>query len=93
MKDSIYMIIGMDTSDGTKVNWGYWFSLEEAEKRVLNNTTDLYEGCYDTIVIERVYPGIVPNTLEWFYKWNKENECYEPIPIPAECIHNGDYFM
>lgn len=93
MKDSIYMIIGMDTSDGAKIRWGYYPSLEEAEKVVFNNYTDIYETCYDIVIIERICPGIIPITMDWFYKWNKENECYERISTPIECLHQGNYFM
>lgn len=82
----IYMITGYELHGnklGDKVNWGFYYSFEEAEKIVLNNWTDLYEGCYNIMIIEELLPGIINNSKKIsFYQWNNNFKCYEFINRP-----------
>ncbi len=51
--------------------WGWFTDYETAEKSVLENWGDIYEGCYNYAVIEKVPEGTVTNAPEeehWF-KW------------------------
>lgn len=90
----IYMIIGLDPIDGDKVNWGYEYSYEEAERIILNNITDIHENCYEYTVIEKIYPGIVSDCIEWFFKWDKKDKRYKPIErTPEEYEHHTCFFM
>lgn len=91
----IYMIIGLDPIDNDKVVWGYKNSYEEAEYIVLNNITDIHENCYDYTIIEEVYPGVAPDgCIEWFFKWDKKSQCYQPAgKTPEEYEHHTCFFM
>lgn len=92
----IYMITGYELYNGEigdKVNWGFYYSFEEAEEVVVNNWTDLYEGCYNIMIIEELLPGITNNFEETsFYCWNKEFQCYELIDRPKEFEHICCFF-
>jgi len=57
---------------------GFFFSLEDAEDEVVNNTYDICEeGYYSHCVIEEVKPGIYffPRN-EFWYKWDYKTESY-----------------
>jgi len=63
---------------------GYYFTLDEAIDRVLNNALDINEnGYYPYAVIETISPGIYsfPREELWF-KWNHDKEQYEECPKP-----------
>lgn len=92
----IYMVIGYDINDDDKVNWGYYPDFERAEMAVTNNIADLHEGCYDYMIIEKIFPGIVADTCDWFYKWNDSTGRYEEIyddEIPECFTHRCSFFM
>lgn len=56
--------------------WGWFISFREAEKSVLENWGDIYEGEYSTALIEEVPEGSVINlpTREYWYQWEGTEE-------------------
>ena len=99
----IYLITTFEKMNG-KCEYGYldvgdrrsvgWFpTFKGAERRVKNNTGDLWETCYDYAVIERIpfglYPEIGdPNTERWYYKYNVETNKYELMDeVPKDFAH------
>ena len=53
--------------------WGWYKSLEEAQKCVEENWCDIYEGEYTHAVIERISEGVLhaaDTPDEWWYKWH-----------------------
>lgn len=77
--------------------WGWYSSLEEAQKCVLENHCDIYEGDYNYAVIEEVKEGVLHGLAcpkEWWYKWKGswENGSYKPWKKPKE-YDNVIFFM
>jgi hypothetical protein len=68
--------------------WGYYRIYDNAVDVVLNNRTDINEGIYNYCVIEEIGEGLAsyPKT-RWFYKFNKNDNKYEPIEDPEEVKH------
>jgi hypothetical protein len=50
---------------------------------IKHNSCDIHETEYTYIVMEKVWPGIYPNSqvIQWF-KWNPETKNYEEIEDP-----------
>ena len=89
----IYMIIGYEYLD-EKVNWGYYYSFEEAEQAVLNNVTDLHKDYYNLMLIEEIYPGLVGRCENvYFYEWDSKNKKYVGIDRPESFAHICNFFM
>lgn len=93
----IYMITGYELYNGKrgdKVSWGFYYSFEDAENVVASNCTDLYEGCYNIMIIEELFPGIIAGNFDKvsFYKWNEKSQCYEHIERPKEFEHICCFF-
>jgi hypothetical protein len=69
-----------------------WFpTLKLAEKCVVNNYGDICEFTNNFCVIEEVESGIYNcNQKEYWYKWNKEKEKYQPCQKPEcyRCVIN-----
>ena len=76
-------------SPGKSRTVGWFPNLEMAKQSVLNNTGDIYEGCYIYCVIVEVGPGIYPfpPKSETWYRWDKEE--YGEIEKPIEHIRNN----
>lgn len=63
--------------------FGYFSTLEEAEKTVLNNCCDIWEAIHEYVVIEKIEDGIHQFDLSpTWYKWNLEKEEYEKVNRP-----------
>ena len=71
---------------GCQRTWGYYPKYEMAATTLYENKTDLYEGCYEYAVIEKIGYGIaaIAEERQWF-KWNKEKCGYFEIEEP-ECV-------
>lgn len=62
---------------------GYFSSFKDAENVVINNITDLYESCFNYVVIENIREGLYQYDLfpHW-YLYNKETGKYEETSEP-----------
>lgn len=89
----IYMIIGYDSYEDSKVNWGYYYSYKEAEQAVLNNVADIFEGCYDYTIIEEIYPGVTSECIEHYFKWSYSDKGYKRIDDPKALVRKNISFM
>lgn len=84
----IYTVTGIEGFDnegtcGALRCFGYYNSLERAERAVVNNACDMWEYLYDYAVIEKVEEGVFPLSFErWFYKFNAREGKFERIPEP-----------
>lgn len=74
----MYFISTIDTVDDDTRCVGYFSSFADAEKVVLNNICDIWETCYDLVVIEHIQEGLYQYDphAKW-YKWNTDK--YERI--------------
>jgi len=64
---------------------GWFKTLEEAEKRVINNMCDIWEYCYDFADIEETVDGFYPNVIHHWYKFDESTRKYVKLPeMPAE---------
>lgn len=89
----IYLITGINPANyprNRQRTWMWWSELETAQKAVKENWSDLYEGEYEYVVIEK-YPeghscGIaaLDGQTEWWYKWEGtwDDGHYESIEKP-----------
>jgi hypothetical protein len=75
--------------------FGYFSSLERAQKAVKNNENDLEECLYNYLIIEKIRSGLNPFTDgekdEWWYKWDDSLNKWVWIseaPNFASCICN-----
>jgi hypothetical protein len=77
---------------------GWFKDFNEAEKAVLNNTTDLYETCHNYAVIETLPPGIKKIPLQkTFYKIkppvyqeNEKHDTYDPTKFKYQLMDEED---
>ena len=71
---------------GCQRTWGYHPEYEWAVNALHENVTDMYEGCYEYAVIEKIGCGIcaISEKRQWF-KWDKEKRGYFEIEEP-ECV-------
>lgn len=70
---------------------GVFESLELAEKTLQEYPSNIYEYYYSYVVIEEVRLNCVdscvfPNGENW-YKWNREEQCYQKIKKPDHLKH------
>lgn len=66
------------------------YTFEEAEEVVKNNMCDIWERCYNYAVIEEIDCSLYPYPyMRKFYKYNIENNTYEPIKAPESIEHIG----
>jgi len=72
---------------------GFYPGIEDAVNCILENWGDIYEnGHYNHAVIEEVKPGIYAYPrLEWWYKWDKNEESpgYYLIPKKPKSLENS----
>ena len=62
---------------------GYFSSFEDAENVVINNITDLYESCFNYVVIENIPEGLYKTDLNpHWYKYNSETDKYDKTTEP-----------
>lgn len=84
------------TEDGEIINdcRGYFKSFSEAEDVVINNKTDLWETCFEYIVIEEIPEGLYqsPLLVSW-YKYNKELNKYERVNQPKFASHLSGFAL
>lgn len=73
----MFFITTIDTRNNDKRCVGYYSTFENAETAVLNNACDIWETCYDYVVIENVDEGLYQydQNAVW-YKWNDLDEKY-----------------
>lgn len=76
----MYFITTIDSKDDDMRCVGYFKTFEQAEYAVFHNTCDIWETCYDYVVIENIKEGLYEYdyNAQW-YKWNNTNEEYERI--------------
>ena len=74
----MYFITTIDTMENDTRCVGYFKTFEEAENVVLNNICDIWETCYDYVVIENIKDGIYryDDNPKW-YTWNYDEQKYE----------------
>lgn len=62
--------------------FGYYKEKENAISAVKSNMLDMWETCYNYIVIEEIGEGVHPlSSIVGWFKYNKEKNEYEPIKI------------
>lgn len=67
---------------------GFFTTLNRAKVSVEHNCGDIWEGCYDYAIIEKVEEGLYGTTHErWFYKYNKAADGYVRIEEPEGFKH------
>ena len=73
---------------GDKRTWGYYADKDTATQALHENWTDMWEGCYDYALIEKLGQGICPNCTErqWF-KFERERNGYFEIEEPEYVKH------
>ena len=76
----MYFVTTVDTSIDDTRCVGYFKTFKEAEDIVLNNTCDIWETCYDLVIIENIPEGLYQYDLDakW-YKWNDKDKQYEKL--------------
>lgn len=68
--------------------WGFYDNFNDADQAIRGNFTDMWETIYDFAVIEEYLPGISGyNFNREFYKYNINEDIYEPIDEPEELKH------
>jgi hypothetical protein len=74
--------------------FGFFTSFEKADSVVRGNQTDLWERLYDYAIIEEYDEGLYGwTTYREFYKYNIEEDIYEPIDEPNEVKHYAGFAM
>jgi len=74
--------------------WGFYDNFDDADQAIRGNFTDMWETIYDFAVIEEYLPGISGyNFNRWFYKYNIEQDIYEPIDEPLGLKHYVGFAM
>ena len=73
---------------GDQRTWGYYPTFEQAHSAVVNNVTDIQEGCYGYALIEHIDPGICSyaEQIQW-YKWDEVNKLFVEIDQPKTMKH------
>jgi hypothetical protein len=87
----IFFVTALHRKEGRHRCWGWYQKVEDAERAVLENHTDIFEmGYYDTAVIEEYPEGVLSIPLDdrrWYastYSYVR-NECLvQRIPEPVE---------
>jgi len=93
MKRRTYLVTQIQIDEKDPKNDGKEFyalfhNLKEAQRFVKNNTTDIWETCFNYVCIEGVEDCVLPTldegiTYRQFYKYNKEygkfEECEPPL--------------
>ncbi len=67
---TIYTITTIRPPHDTRIV-GWFPSFYDAKGEVLNNSCDIYEGCYRFCIIEKIRPGLYPcpPENEWWFRW------------------------
>jgi len=84
---TIFAICGIEnlSRTGSKATFGWYSRLAQAIDRVINTSDDLYECCYDYVVIEEIKEGAYGLSVrEWWFKWNSQKKAFIPIHKPKE---------
>lgn len=92
MRKSIFVIKVMEKLEldkdgyltfGAERNIGWYRKKKWAFRCVEHNNCDIHEYTYDYAIIEEVEEGTYGFTpCRWFFKYNSENNKYEPIDEP-----------
>lgn len=74
--------------------FGYFDTLEEAQKAVSENRHDMHETCYHYLLIEAISVGIHPNAekVQW-YTFDVANDKWVAIPEPEQSKHTCNYAL
>jgi hypothetical protein len=77
--------LGYDSYDhGMTRVVGYYSELETAITAVKENCCDIWESCYDYVIVEEVFPGLYPDApRRWFFGYDKATGKYNPIDEPV----------
>jgi hypothetical protein len=83
MNDFLYGIVAIVSEDDKTIShqrtMGFYKELNHAKYTVENNICDIFEYTYNYMLVEEIEWGVFPYTpRRWMYKWNVENEKYEP---------------
>jgi hypothetical protein len=77
-ENPIYTVTSLDTRSISGLDcrcFGFFHALEDAEKAVKENCSNIQESKYDVVLIEKQLPGIHTTAqIILFYKWSAENE-------------------
>ena len=67
--------------DGTIIDSrcvGYYYNMYQAQEAIRENRCNLYENCYNYVVLEAFSAGLYPHSMwEIWYKWNAQDRKYE----------------
>lgn len=87
----MYFITTIDSKDDSRRCVGYFSSFEDAEYVALHNVFDIYETCYDYLVIENIPEGLYQYDFNpvW-YKYQKLTNTYERCERPSFVKAIGD---
>lgn len=74
----MYFVTTIDTLEDDNRCVGYFKTFEEAEHVVLDNVCDIWETCYNFVVIENIKEGLYQYDYDakW-YEWNYDKKRYE----------------
>lgn len=89
MNEPIYTVMTFSLSDkpGTRNSRvvGFYHNFEDADESVKTNSCDINEYSYDYALVEKVNPGLYPETtVMQYYKFNYNKRIYEPIAALEE---------
>lgn len=85
----MYFVTTIDMIEDDMRCVGYFQTFEEAEKAVLYNICDIWETCYDIVVIEHIKDGLYQydKKPKW-YEWDYMKGEYEKINEPPKKYKN-----
>ena len=85
---SIFFITVMNSKIVDSRRWGWYETLEDAEKVVLENESNIFENYYDYAVIEEMPEGALAcSKNEWWYLYKNDmvSKCKKPKKFFQVC--------
>lgn len=79
----IYLVTSLEADSEERQShkrcWGWYSTEATAKEAVKRNAADMYETLYVYVVIEKVFPGVIPeiSVVQW-YKWSEDPESTSP---------------
>lgn len=80
---------------GGERNVGFYVSLDDAIECIKSNYADIWETIYNYAMIEEIHEGLYGSAPShtWWFKWNKEHQCYEPMDQPKLAENKFGFIM
>jgi len=82
---TIFCVCGMENFryPSKRRTYGWYSKFGKAIEAVQDNRGELWEYCYDYIVVEEVKEGVWGLAVkEWWFKWNRRSKKYRSINKP-----------